>query len=81
MKLKKNRKQYSPDFKARVAMETIKGEETLAEPKRTHGTRLHVSNYHHGLVQPVRTGMVGIKNAGCRFLCGGVGRDAQERKT
>jgi transposase len=30
-KLKRNRKQYSPDFKARVAMEAIKGEETIAE--------------------------------------------------
>jgi transposase len=29
--LKKNRKQYNPDFKARVAMETLKGEETIAE--------------------------------------------------
>jgi len=29
--LKRNRKQYSPDFKARVAMEAIKGEETIAE--------------------------------------------------
>jgi Transposase. len=29
--LKKNRKQYSPDFKARVAMEALKGEETIAE--------------------------------------------------
>jgi transposase-like protein len=30
-KLKKNRKQYNPDFKARVAMEALKGEETIAE--------------------------------------------------
>jgi transposase-like protein len=30
-KLKKNRKQYSPDFKAKVAMEAIKGQETIAE--------------------------------------------------
>ena len=29
--MKKNRKQYSPDFKARVAMEALKGEETIAE--------------------------------------------------
>ena len=29
--MKQNRKQYSPDFKARVAMEAIKGEETIAE--------------------------------------------------
>jgi transposase-like protein len=29
--LKKNRKQYSPDFKAKVAMEAIKGQETIAE--------------------------------------------------
>jgi len=29
--LKRNRKQYSPDFKARVAMEAIKGEETISE--------------------------------------------------
>jgi transposase-like protein len=29
--LKKNRKQYNPDFKARVAMEALKGEETIAE--------------------------------------------------
>jgi transposase len=29
--LKKNRKQYSPDFKARVAMEALKCEETIAE--------------------------------------------------
>jgi len=29
--LKRNRKQYSPDFKARVAMEALKGEETIAE--------------------------------------------------
>jgi len=29
--LKRNRKQYSPDFKVRVAMEAIKGEETIAE--------------------------------------------------
>jgi transposase len=29
--LKRNRKQYSPDFKAKVAMEAIKGEETIAE--------------------------------------------------
>lgn len=29
--MKRNRKQYSPDFKARVAMEAIKGEETIAE--------------------------------------------------
>jgi transposase-like protein len=30
-KLKKNRKQYSPDFKAKVAMEALKGQETIAE--------------------------------------------------
>ena len=30
-KLKKNRKQYNPDFKARVAMEALKGQETIAE--------------------------------------------------
>ena len=29
--MKQNRKQYNPDFKARVAMEAIKGEETIAE--------------------------------------------------
>jgi len=29
--LKRNRKQYSPDLKAKVAMEAIKGEETIAE--------------------------------------------------
>jgi transposase len=29
--LKRNRKQYSPDFKAKVAMEAIKGQETIAE--------------------------------------------------
>jgi transposase-like protein len=29
--LKKNRKQYSPDFKAGAAMEALKGEETIAE--------------------------------------------------
>ena len=29
--MKKNRKQYNPDFKARVAMEALKGEETIAE--------------------------------------------------
>ena len=29
--MKKNRKQYSPDFKAKVAMEAIKGQETIAE--------------------------------------------------
>jgi transposase len=29
--LKRNRKQYNPDFKARVAMEALKGEETIAE--------------------------------------------------
>jgi transposase-like protein len=29
--LKKSRKQYNPDFKARVAMEALKGEETIAE--------------------------------------------------
>ena len=29
--MKKNRKQYSPDFKAKVAMEALKGEETIAE--------------------------------------------------
>ena len=29
--MKRNRKQYSPDFKVRVAMEAIKGEETIAE--------------------------------------------------
>ena len=29
--MKQNRKQYSPDFKARVAMEALKGEETIAE--------------------------------------------------
>jgi transposase len=29
--LKKNRKQYSPDFKAKVAMEALKGQETIAE--------------------------------------------------
>ena len=29
--MKRNRKQYSPDFKAKVAMEAIKGEETIAE--------------------------------------------------
>ena len=29
--MKRNRKQYSPDFKAWVAMEAIKGEETIAE--------------------------------------------------
>ena len=30
-KLKKNRKQYNPDFKARVAMEALKGEDTISE--------------------------------------------------
>jgi transposase-like protein len=30
-KLKKNRKQYNPDFKAGVAMEALKGEVTIAE--------------------------------------------------
>ena len=29
--MKRNRKQYIPDFKVRVAMEAIKGEETIAE--------------------------------------------------
>ena len=29
--MKQNRKQYNPDFKARVAMEALKGEETIAE--------------------------------------------------
>ena len=29
--MKQNRKQYNPDFKAWVAMEAIKGEETIAE--------------------------------------------------
>ena len=29
--MKKNRKQYSPDFKAKVAMEALKGQETIAE--------------------------------------------------
>ena len=29
--MKKNRKQYNPDFKARVTMEALKGEETIAE--------------------------------------------------
>ena len=29
--MKKNRKQYNPDFKAKVAMEALKGEETIAE--------------------------------------------------
>ena len=29
--MKKNRKQYNPDFKARVAMEALKGEETISE--------------------------------------------------
>ena len=29
--MKKSRKQYSPDFKAKVAMEAIKGQETIAE--------------------------------------------------
>ena len=29
--MKKNRKQYNPDFKARVAMEAIKGEEAIAD--------------------------------------------------
>ena len=29
--MKRNRKQYSPDFKAKGAMEAIKGEETIAE--------------------------------------------------
>ena len=29
--MKQNRRKYSPEFKARVAMEAIKGEETIAE--------------------------------------------------
>ena len=29
--MKKNRKQGNPDFKARVSMEALKGEETIAE--------------------------------------------------
>ena len=29
--MKQNRKQYNPEFKARVAMEAIKGEDTIAE--------------------------------------------------
>ena len=29
--MKRNRKQYSRDFKAKVAMEALKGEETIAE--------------------------------------------------
>ena len=29
--MKKNRRQHSPAFKAKVAMEAIKGEETIAE--------------------------------------------------
>ena len=29
--MKRNRKQYSPDFKAKVAMEALKGQETFAE--------------------------------------------------
>ena len=29
--MKRNRKQYSPDFKAKVAMEALKGQETIAE--------------------------------------------------
>jgi transposase-like protein len=29
--LKKNRKQYNPDFKARVDLEALKGEETISE--------------------------------------------------
>ena len=29
--MKRNRKQYSPDFKAKVAMEALKSQETIAE--------------------------------------------------
>ena len=29
--MKQNRRKHSPDFKARVAMEALKGEETIAE--------------------------------------------------
>ena len=29
--MKQNRRKHSPEFKARVAMEAIKGEETIAE--------------------------------------------------
>jgi len=29
--LKQNRRKHSPEFKARVAMETLKGDETIAE--------------------------------------------------
>ena len=29
--MKRNRKQYIPDFKAKVAMEALKGQETIAE--------------------------------------------------
>jgi transposase len=29
--LKQNRRKHSPEFKARVAMEALKGEETIAE--------------------------------------------------
>ena len=35
-----------------------------ADITHTHGTRLHVSGGHHGLVQPVRIGMEVIKYAG-----------------
>ena len=44
-----------------------------------HG--FYVSGGHHGLVQPVRTGVAVIKYAGCRFLCGSTRRGAKERET
>lgn len=35
--MKKTRKRYSADFKAKVAMEVIRGELTLAELAAKHG--------------------------------------------
>ena len=37
---KVTRKRYSPEFKARVALEAIKGEQTLAELASRHGVHL-----------------------------------------
>ena len=35
------RKQHAPEFKAKVALEALKGEETAAEPVRVHPTIIH----------------------------------------